>query len=156
MNPKLQKYFSALFFGPFLLLSTASLSNAAPAYTPVGTVVLVDFGTDLSYRGLNASSPDANGSYWNSFMPGVYLALVDRTNRASGINLGLSTPAATDSYNGPAGDTTTGITPFPLSPSSYTNAVLDAASGRGVGEGGGERASSWFLLGNVWVIGMHF
>ena len=121
-----KKCFLALTLSP-LLFSTAPVSNAAPAYSPVGTVVLVDFGTDLSYRGLSASSPDANGSYWNSFMPGAYLALVDRTNRASGINLGLSTPAATDSYNGPAGNTTSGTTTN-LVITSYTNAVLDAAS----------------------------
>ncbi|NCY22663.1 hypothetical protein EBX31_12005, partial [bacterium] len=121
MNKKSK--FLAVVFSQFFL---ASLTFSAPAYTPVGTVVLVDFGTDLSYRGLSASSPDANGSYWNPFKAGDYLALVDRTNGASGINLG-STPADTDSYNGPAGNTTSGTTTN-LVITSYTNAVLDAAS----------------------------
>lgn len=68
--------------------------------------VLLDFGDDVSFRGVSVVSPDVNGNYWNSVRPGFYFAdLVDTQNRMTTLDYG---PGAhpTDSYNGPAGDTT--------------------------------------------------
>jgi hypothetical protein len=68
--------------------------------------VLIDFGSDTSYRGLSVDNPDTNGNYWNSLQPGVfYTDLVDIDNQATTIDLGFDTPVGTDSYNGPAGPT---------------------------------------------------
>jgi hypothetical protein len=68
--------------------------------------VLIDFGSDTSYRGLTVNNPDANGNYWNSLQPGLLVEnLIDVDNGATTIDLGWDTPVATDSYNGPAGAT---------------------------------------------------
>ena len=69
--------------------------------------VLVDFGNDNSFRGVSVPSPDANGNYWNSVVPGLPSTdLVDITNTATTIDLLFSTAVGTDSFNGPAGATT--------------------------------------------------
>jgi hypothetical protein len=69
--------------------------------------VLIDFGSDTSYRGLSVNNPDANGNYWNSVQPGLFVSnLIDVDNNGTTIDLGWDTPVATDSYNGPAGPTT--------------------------------------------------
>jgi hypothetical protein len=68
--------------------------------------VLIDFGSDTSFRGLSVQNPDTNGNYWNSLQPGLfYNDLVDIQNNATTIDLGFDTPVGTDSYNGPAGPT---------------------------------------------------
>jgi hypothetical protein len=68
--------------------------------------VLIDFGSDTSFRGLSVNNPDTNGNYWNSLQPGLfYENLIDIDNVATTIDLGFDTPVATDSYNGPAGPT---------------------------------------------------
>jgi hypothetical protein len=69
--------------------------------------VLIDFGSDTSYRGLSVDNPDDNGNYWNSLQPGLFVPnLIDIDNNGTTIDLGWDTPVATDSYNGPAGATT--------------------------------------------------
>jgi hypothetical protein len=68
--------------------------------------VLIDFGSNTSYRGLSVQNPDANGNFWNSLQPGLlYNNLVDIQNNPTTIDLGFDTPVGTDSYNGPAGPT---------------------------------------------------
>jgi hypothetical protein len=68
--------------------------------------VLIDFGSETSYRGLSVINPDSNGNYWNSVQPGLLVPdLVDIDNNATTIDLGWDTPVGTDSYNGPAGPT---------------------------------------------------
>jgi hypothetical protein len=68
--------------------------------------VLIDFGSDTSFRGLSVPNPDTNGNYWNSLQPGpFYSDLVDIQNNPTTIDLGFDTPVGTDSYNGPAGPT---------------------------------------------------
>ncbi len=70
------------------------------------TTVLIDFGSNTSYRGASVVNPDGNGNYWNSMQPGLYYTnLVDTSNTGTGINFGFSTPVGTDSFNGPAGVT---------------------------------------------------
>ena len=71
--------------------------------------VLLDFGTNLSFRGVSTVSPDANGHYWNNIVPGNYIPdMRDINNVTTTIDLGPDTPVATDSYNGPAGATDMG------------------------------------------------
>jgi hypothetical protein len=79
-----------------------ALSAAAEAQT-----VLIDFGNNESqYRGIPVPSPDPNGNYWNSIQPGLLVEdMVDIDNNITAIDLGWHTPVGTDSYNGPAGDT---------------------------------------------------
>jgi hypothetical protein len=71
--------------------------------------VLVDFGSNVSFRGVSVSNPDANGNFWNSLTPGPFFAdLLDIDGNASTVDLGFDTPVGTDSFNGPAG-----VTSFP-------------------------------------------
>jgi hypothetical protein len=68
--------------------------------------VLIDFGSDTTYRSLSVDNPDSNGNYWNSLHPGVFVEnLVDLANSATTIDIGWDTPVGFDSYNGPAGPT---------------------------------------------------
>jgi hypothetical protein len=73
----------------------------APAQT-----VLIDFGSETTYRSLSVLNPDTNGNYWNSIPPGLFIEnLVDLDNVASTIDIGWDTPVGFDSFNGPAGPT---------------------------------------------------
>lgn len=67
-------------------------------------IILVDFGNNLSFRGTNAVSPDANGNYWNSVHSAAYYAnLVDQNNTATTLDLGFDAATGTDYFNGPSG-----------------------------------------------------
>lgn len=74
-----------------------------------GTKVLLDFGTDTSFRGASVSSPDSNGNHWNGINLGAFYSdLLDTTGAATTIDFGFDgsgNPVGTDSFNGPAGDT---------------------------------------------------
>ena len=84
-------------------------SSLLVASSAMATTVLIDFGNNSSFRGASVPNPDSNGNFWNSLRTGVfYQNLVDTTNTATTINFGFSTGVGTDSYNGPAGDTSTG------------------------------------------------
>jgi len=98
------------------LIGLASIAHAK---------VLLDFGNNTSYRGASTSSPDINGNYWNSVDSSVYWTnLRSADGSFSGINFGFTSVAGTDSYNGPAGDTSAQGTPNGL----YTNAVINATA----------------------------
>jgi hypothetical protein len=71
--------------------------------------ILVDWGSDTSFRGVSVPNPDAHGNRWNSLQPGLLAPnLIDTTGAATTIGIGWDTPVATDSFNGPAG-----VTSFP-------------------------------------------
>jgi hypothetical protein len=84
-----------------LLVGQATFSHAQQK-------ILIDFGSSASYRGISVPNPDPKGHYWNSNTPGMLMDLVDLTNAATGMQLGWITGVGTDSYNGPAGDTSFG------------------------------------------------
>src|SRR6478609_8495262 len=89
-----------------LLVGQASLTSAQ--------TILVDFGSDTSFRGLSQHGPDSNGNFWNSLQPGLVVpGLVDVTNVATATQIAWDTPVATDSYNGPAGPTQPAPPGFP-------------------------------------------
>jgi hypothetical protein len=78
-------------------------------WTMAGSIVLIDFGNNNTFRGASVSNPDPNGNHWNSVQTGVfYENLADTTNSPTTIDFGFSTAVGTDSYNGPAGDTSSG------------------------------------------------
>src|SRR5258706_16261230 len=87
-----------------------SFVMAHSATTAVGQTILIDFGNNSSFRGISVANPDVKGHYWNSIQPGLYYSgLIDVSNAATTVNFGFSTAVGTDSYNGPAGDTSTGL-----------------------------------------------
>jgi hypothetical protein len=68
--------------------------------------VLVDFGSNSSFRGVSVPNPDPNGNHWNSVAPGApLLNAIDTGNNATAIDVFFDTPVGTDSFNGPAGPT---------------------------------------------------
>jgi hypothetical protein len=90
------------------ILAALWMVGLAWAIPAQADVILIDFGTDSSWRGLSVVSPDANGNYWNTIAPGAYYPdLVDIDNNATTIDFGFSSGVGTDSYNGPAGATDT-------------------------------------------------
>lgn len=92
-----------------LLLSFAARALAGLLVvtgTAQADVILVDFGNNLSYRGTNTVSPDANGNFWNSVHSGAFYAdLVDQNNNATSMDLGFDAATGTDYFNGPSGAT---------------------------------------------------
>jgi hypothetical protein len=99
----------------------AGLTASAAAQT-----ILVDFGSDNSFRGVSVPAPDVNGNYWNSLTPGPFFAdLIDVDNNATTVDLGFDTAVGTDSYNGPAGETTfPDPTPVEIAATDIDPAVL--------------------------------
>jgi hypothetical protein len=87
--------------------------------------VLVDFGSDNSFRGVSAPSPDVNGNYWNSLTPGPFFPnLIGINNTPTTVAIGFDTPVGTDSFNGPAG-----VTTFPdPTPAEIAATDIDAAA----------------------------
>ena len=77
------------------------------AVSATAQTVLVDFGTNLSFRGASTPNPDPKGHYWNNYFPGVFFTdFRDINNNPTTIDFGPDgTGVGTDSYNGPAGDT---------------------------------------------------
>jgi hypothetical protein len=97
----------ACLVSPILLLVGQALSVSAQT-------ILVDFGSDTSFRGLSQHGADSNGNYWNSLQPGLIApALVDIANVATPTQIAWDTPVASDSYNGPAGPTSPAPPGFP-------------------------------------------
>lgn len=125
----------------FVLFTAFAVSVASsPA---LAETVLVDFGSDSSFRGVSVSNPDTNGNTWTSAVPGSFLVdLVDTTGAPTAIDLGFSTGVGTDSYNGPAGPTTG---PAELGNTDIDNAALGdlgidaAAYDFAAGDGGAAR-----------------
>lgn len=69
-------------------------------------VVLLDMGSDESFRGASVSSPDVNGNHWNSVWSGAfYPNIVDTDGTATEIDFGFTTATGTDYFNGPSGAT---------------------------------------------------
>jgi hypothetical protein len=86
--------------------------------------LLVDFGNNVSFRGVSVPAPDLNGHYWNSLQPGpFYPNLVDINNVPTTVGLGFTTGVGTDSYNGPAGPTS-----IPPTPAEIAATDIDAAA----------------------------
>jgi len=107
--------------------------------------ILIDFGSSASYRGISVPSPDSKGHYWNSNQPGQLMDLVDVDNAATGLQLGWITPVGTDSYNGPAGDTSFGS---PAVNVPFTDVDEDALGDLGIKEAAFDFASSPFVEGS--------
>ena len=86
-------------------MATCALAVGLVAAARAQTI-LIDFGSDTSYRGLSVINPDSNGNYWNSLQPGLFVeGLVGLDNVPTSIDIGWDSPVGTDSYNGPAGPT---------------------------------------------------
>lgn len=98
-----------------------ALSLAAEAG---GQTILIDFGNAASWRGVDAPGPDGNGNYWNSVWSGAYYEnLVGIDGSATAVDFGFSSAGGTDSYNGPAG-----VTSSPVTQAEIDAADIDAAA----------------------------
>jgi hypothetical protein len=122
-------------------LFTALVLLAGPASFSSAQTLLVDFGNNATqYRGIPVPDPDPNGHYWNSIQPGLLITdMRDFNNATTSIDLGWHTPVGTDSYNGPAGDTSFG-TPADNLPFTDIDAV--ALGNLGVKEAAFDYAAS--------------
>lgn len=112
-----------------LALSTGFVVAAGFAFAPAAQAeVLLDFGDDVSFRGVAVTSPDSNGNTWNSVRPGVfYPDLLDTNGDPTTIDFGFSTGAGTDSFNGPAGATSNPVTAAEIT--TADGAINNAALG---------------------------
>lgn len=130
-----------------VLLGTALLAaDMAPAKS-----YLIDFNSSRGYRGLDPASPDANGNRWNAVPHPVtgssqLNGLVATDGTTSRIDVGFSSPFGTDSYNGPAGDTSTGAPDYLLDPSSVANTDIESVA---LGDLGGSLAAAFDFISTV-------
>lgn len=104
-----------------LLLAT-SLVTATTAYPQT---VLIDFGSDSTFRGVTAPSPDTNGNYWNSTAFGFLGNLVSLNGTATTLDWAPDGLGGVDSYNGIAGATTNPVTAGEI---SAAQTILDSGS----------------------------
>jgi PEP-CTERM motif len=130
-----------------LLVGQATFLNAQQK-------VLIDFGSDASYRGISVPNPDLMGHSWNSNNPGNLMPLVDVTNTPvmnAGLpmQLGWVSGVGTDSYNGAFAGPTDAGTPAEYMPFFTTDlsqlgdlgvkeAAFDYAAGPNPPEGLGD------------------
>lgn len=98
----------AVFFScaviPMATLSAKVTVSEVPPPPPPSSTVLISFGNNRSYRGINTPSPDRQGNFWNSVWAGAFNSPL--TNAAGGVTtmgLGFRASAGTDYYNGPSG-----------------------------------------------------
>ena len=83
-----------------LVAAIGSLAGSAS-----GQLILIDVGTDDTFRGFSVPGPDANGNSWNSLSSFIFNTnLVDSTGAGTGINLGFSRLDGPDSFTGPLTD----------------------------------------------------
>ncbi len=84
---------------------------AVLALTLVGTqptqaqTVLIDFGSNATFRGVTTSSPDTNGNYWNSTAFGFMSNLVGSNGTATTIDWAPDGLGGVDSFNSLVGAT---------------------------------------------------
>jgi hypothetical protein len=94
---------------------------------------LLDFGGGGTFRDIATPSPDSNGNYWNNINYAYLPGMVDITGAVTSMAYGPDGAYGTDSYNGPAGDTSTHpatigntvFNPGALGNLGQTNAVYD-------------------------------
>lgn len=114
---------------PLLLVWAAML----PPSSLSARTFLVDFNSSKGFRGVDPASPDLNGNRWNAIPHPATSSpqlngLVDTAGVASSIDLGFSTPFGSDSYNGPAGETTVGAPSYALDPAKVSATDIDATA----------------------------
>jgi hypothetical protein len=102
---KLKLCFTSVAHCAMAVVMGAGIAASAGAQT-----VLIDFGTNLTFRGVSTPNPDPKGHFWNNYAPGVFVTdLRDINNNPTTIDFGADgTGVGTDSYNGPAGATDVG------------------------------------------------
>jgi hypothetical protein len=90
---------------PSSVAAVACVAGLAVGSAANAETLFFDLGNDISYRGANVVSPDANGNHWNSVWSGAYYPDVINTDGvATDVNFGFSYETGTDFYNGPSGD----------------------------------------------------
>jgi PEP-CTERM motif-containing protein len=114
-----------LCWGRLTSIGLSLMVGVALAVSAKAQTVLVDFGTNLSFRGASSPNPDPNGHYWNNYFPGVFFTdFKDINNVPTTIDFGPdATGVGTDSYNGPAG-----ATDVPPTSSHVVDTDIDAAA----------------------------
>lgn len=91
----------------YIRLAAAALALGLAA-TAGAQTVLIDFGNNSSFRGVSQVGVDSLGHTWTSVWSGAfYMNLADSSGAATTIDFGFTTVGGTDSYNGPAGVTST-------------------------------------------------
>lgn len=88
-------------------------------------ILLVDFGTDSTYRGASVSSPDLNGNYWNDMGYSAANNMIDLGSNPTPFDLVMTSSFGTDSFNGP----TNVFDAAALGNLGITNAVNDYFAG---------------------------
>jgi hypothetical protein len=105
------------------LMIAAALGVATVAQAQAS--VLIDFGSDTTFRGVTAPSPDTDGNHWNSTGFGFLGNLVDSTGVATTIDWAPDGLGGVDSFNSYGLATSNPVTAGEL---SSVQTLLDAGS----------------------------
>jgi hypothetical protein len=91
---------------PVVTLFGRVMVSEAPAPPPPSSIILLDFGNNRSYRGVDTPSPDIHGNFWNSVWAGAPNSpLTNAAGSVTTMSLAFDASAGTDYYNGPSGAT---------------------------------------------------
>jgi hypothetical protein len=91
---------------PMATLSGKVTVSETPPPPPPSSTILVSFGNNRSYRGINTPSPDIHGNFWNSVSAGTLNSpLMNAAGGVTTMGLNFDVAAGTDYYNGPSGAT---------------------------------------------------
>jgi hypothetical protein len=104
-----------------IVLAAVTAAGIGLALSAQAETVLLDLGNDGTWRAVSVTSPDVNGNHWNSVGHAYQPNLVDTAGNATSIAYAPVAPYGTDSYNGPAGDTS-------AHPATIGNTLINAAA----------------------------
>ena len=133
-NHRREKVMTTRRTSPGVIITIASAIVLGLTLPAQSQTWLMDFGNNITFRGTNTPSPDSNGNYWNSLSYNYQPGMVDINGNPTTAAFALDGLGGTDSYNGPAGDTSAGISasignavfnPGALGNLGVTNAVID-------------------------------
>jgi hypothetical protein len=90
--------------------------------------LLVDFGAANTYRALSVANPDENGVFWNVRGFSTLNNMLATNNVSTEIDLAMTSAYGVDSYNGPAGATSTNAASPDYYVTKVTNTTFDAVA----------------------------
>src|SRR5258706_11765590 len=132
-NHRREKVMTTRRTSPGVIIAIASAIVLGLTLPAQSQTWLLDFGGSGTYRSIDTPSPDSNGNYWNNINYAYIPSLVDITGASTPTAYGPDGGYGTDSYNGPAGDRSAGLStvantvfnPGALGNLGQTNAVYD-------------------------------
>lgn len=117
-----------------------------PEMEEASNLVLIDFGADNTYRALSVVNPDENGNFWNNRGFSTLVNMVTADNGSTEIDLVATSGYGVDSFNGPAGSTSTDTNSADYYVTKVASTAIDAVA---LGDLGSTNACFDYFSGTV-------